>query len=231
MSKGLWIVVEGPDGVGKTTCVNNIERLLMRSMPDLEVINTKHPGATRLGAHIRNLTKNPDAYDVGDIDSLSHQLLMAVDQIHFNNFILEPALDRGAVVLADRCNLVSGIIYGSATGLSLPQINAVLTLACRFRVDRLYVLKCGRDIIEERIRGRAGKADRFESSPRFRTRVSELYDTLLSGTPEEAVLLNKIVGLENVKYINADRSEEEVTIEVVKDLRELIKSHLRSQEA
>src|SRR4051812_21385176 len=106
---GLWVVFEGPDGVGKTTTMVAVAKALRTALPNTEVIETKHPGSTKLGQHLRELVKYPERHGL-EIDPLTSQMLMFADHTNFKHTLLLPALERGAIVLADRCDLISGLV-------------------------------------------------------------------------------------------------------------------------
>ena len=53
MNQGLFITFEGGEGAGKTTLINEVSKAL--ALQGLEVLQTREPGGTKLGEHIRNL--------------------------------------------------------------------------------------------------------------------------------------------------------------------------------
>lgn len=203
MSRGLWVVFEGADGVGKTTMMAAVHDRLTQILPaGTDVRKTKHPGSTPLGQHIRTLIKEPQRYGLceTDIDGLSAQMLMYTDHINFRNLILDPLLDDGAIVLADRCDLISGLIYGQATGVTKSQLNALMVLSCSTKIDKLFVLTCPFEVQNQRLAARSG-ADRFEQIE-IRKSVNRSYDRLLTDKTDLTLTLNKIVNLEDVHYVN-----------------------------
>lgn len=220
---GLWIVFEGPDGVGKTTIMSGVSDALEKALPDPRIISTRHPGATALGKQIRHLTKNPEEFDPEiKIDPLAMQVLMAADHINFKSLILLPELARDHIVLADRCNLISGLIYGIATGLSHIQINHLLNLTCNPRIDRLFILRCPLDIVLNRKTNRDEKLDSFEiRGDSFQKKISDFYNGLLLGPSEQTILLNRIVALENVEFIDTDRNQSQIIKELTDKIRSL----------
>ena len=53
MKEGLFITLEGVEGAGKTTLVDFIENLLVKSGHD--VVKTREPGGTKIGEQIREI--------------------------------------------------------------------------------------------------------------------------------------------------------------------------------
>ena len=95
--RGVFVVFEGGDGVGKSTQVDLLTRHL--AVGGHEVVTTFEPGATRLGALLRGVLLHGDA---GDVDARTEALLYAADKAEHLHEVVRPALARGAVVLCDR---------------------------------------------------------------------------------------------------------------------------------
>ncbi len=100
---GFFIALEGGDGAGKSTQA----RLLAQWLRERghEVVLTREPGATELGARIRELLLHG-----GDVAPRAEALLYAADRAHHVAVLVRPALDRGAVVVTDRY-LDSSVAY------------------------------------------------------------------------------------------------------------------------
>lgn len=100
---GLFISFEGGDGVGKSTQVQLLSQWFIDQ--GREVITTREPGGTALGAEIRKLLLHGD-----DVSPRSEALLYAADRAHHVATLIRPALERGAVVITDRY-LDSSVAY------------------------------------------------------------------------------------------------------------------------
>jgi len=223
MHNGLWVVIEGIDGAGKTTALATASAMLQK-ITDRNVLPSRHPGATPLGQQIRQLVLHHGVEEHLVIDRLSEQLLMLVDHISFKNLMLLSALNSGDVVISDRCNLISGIVYGLANGIDFSSFDHMITLADSPRIDRLYVLRCEWDTLYKRLEAKDGGRDRFESrGVGFLQHVYTLYDQLLiKPAGDFLALLNRIVALENIKLIDSDQSAEEVANIIVEDIQQLL---------
>ncbi len=117
MKKGFFIVLEGCEGVGKSTQLGYLKDYL--STLDREVVFTREPGGTPLAEKIRELILTKD------MDALTEAYLFASARIdHINNVIL-PALDRGAVVLCDRYIDSSFAYQAFARGLGLDRVKEI----------------------------------------------------------------------------------------------------------
>lgn len=216
---GPYIVFEGPDCAGKTTLLKNVNNIVRSRYPS---IVTKHPGATPLGQHLRKLVKTPEEIDKNIIiDPMSVQLFMMVDQISFVETILKKELTNGKIVFADRCNLISAIVYGLTEGLNIADLNNMYNLVKSPRPDKVFILSLPVEEVERRRKIRHTGADRFEDQGiEFLKSICEAYDNLLTINQEISILLNGFVPLGNITHIDATKPEEllaeEVAAEVIK---------------
>ncbi|MBA8794020.1 dTMP kinase [Friedmanniella endophytica] len=95
--RGLFVVFEGGDGVGKTTQVSRlVDWLAAQGRP---VLRTFEPGDTPAGRQIRALVLDPAT---GDLAPRAEALLYAADKAHHLHALVLPALARGEVVVCDR---------------------------------------------------------------------------------------------------------------------------------
>jgi len=96
MRNNRFITFEGVDGCGKSTQLKLAQAWL--EAHDLDVIATREPGDTPLGAEIRHLL-----LDGQFIPSAQCELLLFLaDRAQHVHEVIEPALQRGAWVLCDR---------------------------------------------------------------------------------------------------------------------------------
>lgn len=97
----MYIVVEGIDTCGKSTQI----QLLAESFP--QAVITKEPGATELGAKIRELVLYSD-----DLCPVTELLLFLADRSNHASAIIKPNLGR--LIISDR-SLISGMAYALAS--------------------------------------------------------------------------------------------------------------------
>lgn len=96
-ARGLFVVFEGGDGVGKSTQVRLLcAWLAAAGRPHLA---TFEPGDTAAGRQIRSLLLDPAT---GDLAPRAEALLYAADKAHHLAEVVRPALDRGEIVVCDR---------------------------------------------------------------------------------------------------------------------------------
>ena len=115
----MFISFEGLDGSGKTTQAGLLA-LAFRERGD-EVVEVREPGGTPAGERLRELLLDPAAA----IAPWTEALLYAAARAQLVADVIRPALDRGAVVVADRF-LDSSLAYqGCARGLGVGRVLAV----------------------------------------------------------------------------------------------------------
>jgi len=222
MKQGLYAIFEGIDGAGKSTVMGRVAEKLQehKETPLLPIKLTKHPGATPLGAHLRTLTKYPEQIDPDiEMDELSRQLLFMVDTTCFVKTVLEPSLKNGEIIFADRSSFISAIVYGTAGGLDLAQVNQMFSLVRPPRADRLYIFRCPWKIAKDRIKDRADGPDVYErKSKEFYDKVQDVYNNLVTGPPERLVMVNHSVALDDVIYVDATMPIDDVVTMITDDL-------------
>jgi len=120
-ARGVFVVLEGADGSGKSTQARMLVERLRDEAPEREILATFEPGATPLGAAIRGIVLG--THD--QLDPHAEALLIAADRAQHVATVVRPALDRGAIVVSDRF-VPSSIAYqGRGRGLGVDAVVAV----------------------------------------------------------------------------------------------------------
>lgn len=101
--KGKFIVIEGIDGCGKTTQIDEISKWLPSSglmKKNSKLIKTREPGGSLLGKKLRNLIL--DNNENNQPSPLAELLLYSADRAEHVTKIISPALSNRNWVLSDR---------------------------------------------------------------------------------------------------------------------------------
>ena len=181
-SRGLFIVFEGGDGVGKSTQSKLLARWL-RSQ-GREAVLTFEPGDTAAGAKMREIVLSPST---GDLAPWAEALLYAADKAHHVYAVVRPALDRGAVVVSDRY-VDSMLAYqGAGRVLDLSQVEQVARWATGdLRPDLTVVL----DLDPAQGVGDIAEKDRLEGAgDEFHRRVRRFFLGLAARDPQHYLVL------------------------------------------
>lgn len=179
--KGLFIVLEGGEGVGKSTQARRLVEWCEGL--GLKVVGTREPGGTALGEAIRALV-----LDGGSVSARSELLLMLAARAAFVDELVRPALEAGRIVIGDRYELSTLAYQGFGRELGVERVAALNAFATGgLRPDLTIVLSVP---AEEARRRRAGTgADRIEAeSEAFHERVSAAYEQLAVSEPAVATV-------------------------------------------
>jgi dTMP kinase len=156
-SAGFFIAFEGGEGAGKSTQVKALAARLAAA--GREVVLTREPGGTTIGAAIRALLLDPASHDMAP---MTEALLYAADRAQHVALLIEPALRRRAVVVSDRY-LDSSLAYqGAARPLDSVDVETINEIATRGLMPDLTVLL---DIDPVVGLERSGRTDRLEAEP------------------------------------------------------------------
>ena len=127
--KGLFIVMEGPDGSGKTTQINLLKEYLEEA--GYECLITREPGGTVIGEEVRQLILNPEHKEMSPVTEM---LLYAASRAQLVHEVIGPALEEGKIVISDRF-VDSSIVYqGIAGGIEK---------FCKVAIPALFIILVG----------------------------------------------------------------------------------------
>ncbi|VEB36189.1 thymidylate kinase [Legionella sainthelensi] len=194
-STGKLIVIEGLEGAGKSTAVNTVIDLLAERQ--IKTITTREPGGTAIGEILRNLIKNPEYRDV--LDDRSELLLLYTARIQLLKQVIEPALQKGVWVIADRFELSTIAYQGGGRGLDQEMISHLSSFALQgLKPDLTLYLDISPEEGMQRVKSR-GELDRIEQqSIEFFHRVHDSYLQYIKMNPY-VVSINAALPLKKVQ--------------------------------
>ena len=204
--KGIFIVLEGPDGSGKTTQINKLKEYLEEM--DKQCLITREPGGTRIGEAIRQIILNPDYKEMSDVTEM---LLYAASRAQIIHDLIGPAIEEGKVVICDRF-VDSSIVYqGIARGLGIDTVSMINAPGIGiYQPDLVFFI----DIPEEEGLARKKhqkKLDRLEQeSIDFHHMVSEGYRQVLKDRPE-VIKIDGCLPIEEIHQIIRSKTEEKLS--------------------
>jgi dTMP kinase len=193
----MFITIDGPDGVGKTT----LAHLLVKKLAPRPAVYTSEPTKSRLGQKIRRILKSGNAEELAGLT----RLFLKDRAQHLCNFIL-PQLRRGKIVVCDRYKY-STIVYQSLQGESTQELIA-LNQAFQ-KPDLAFILYTDRvDVLVERVNRRRKGTDLFETRETIEKTIA-LYRNMPQYYPDE-----------NIVMICADQSMDAIVDEMLTAIME-----------
>lgn len=195
---GIFITLEGPDGAGKTTVLNQLSQLIQENSHQ-EVLVTREPGGIPISEKIRHIILDPENIEM---DERTEALLYAAARRqHLVQKVL-PALESEKIVLCDRF-VDSSIAYqGAGRGIGETEIWQLNEFAIEGHLpDLTLYLDVPSEIGLDRInKGRkSDELDRLDKeSLVFHQKVRESYLKLQKQNPERILLVDAKEDIEKV---------------------------------
>jgi dTMP kinase len=122
-ARGIFIVLEGGEGAGKSSVQQALAARLRAAGRD--VVATREPGGTPLGEKIRQMLLSAEA-SAGPLAELA---LFEAARAHLVATVIRPALEGGAMVLCDRYAASSIAYQGFGRGLGRDLVESANAIA------------------------------------------------------------------------------------------------------
>lgn len=163
--RGKFVVLDGPDGSGKSTQVRRLAGEL--SAAGLQVVTGRDPGGTAIGDRIRAVLLD---HDLSAMDVHCEALLFMASRAQLVAEVIRPALAAGSTVLCDRF-VSSTCAYQGAAGLDPMRALALAPFAIgETWPDVTLILSVDADAgmrrIEEMLRKRGDKSSQRDAMER-----------------------------------------------------------------
>ncbi|GAB3200069.1 hypothetical protein GCM10027062_18480 [Nocardioides hungaricus] len=188
---GVFVCFEGGEGSGKSTQ----SRLLADWLEEqgYVAVLTFEPGDTEVGRKLRTIVLSPET---GAISDRTEALLYAADKSEHVDAVVQPALDRGEVVITDRY-VDSMLAYqGAGRALAIDEVEQVARWATHDLRPHLTVVL---DLEPEHGLGRFEERDRIEGeSLEFHQRVREGFLRMARADPDHYLVLDARSGVDEV---------------------------------
>lgn len=202
--RGLFITLEGGDGAGKSTQIKNIKSFFEKK--GLVVVHTREPGGTPISEKLRDILLDSNNREM---EAVTEMLIYAAARAQHVRELVMPQLEKGSIVICDRFldSSIAYQTYGRKLGDMVEIVNGYATDG--LTPDLTFWMDIDPDAGKERV-SKMGDFDRLEMEERdFHYRVYDGYKKIAENNPER------------VKRIDAMRSVEEISEEVVNYLEEI----------
>lgn len=195
--RGIFIVLEGPDGSGKSTMAKKIGEYFSEKGREIEF--TREPGGTKISEKVRELILDNNNTEM---NYRTEALLYAAARAQLVSEKIVPWLEQGKIVISERFVYSSLVYQGIGRGLGIEEVRSINNFAtANITPDMVLLL----DVNPEKGLKRKLKidgGDRLENeSLNFHKQVYEGYKELARICPE-------------IKTINAERTIDEIFNEI-----------------
>lgn len=193
--RGRFISLEGGEGAGKSTAVNQVhDWLIEQGRP---VILTREPGGTPVAERVRDILLDPAT---GDLAPMTELLLMFAARSENLVRVIEPALAAGNDVICDRFSDASMAYQGGGRELGREPVEQLRALVHpTLEPDLTLLLDVPVEVGMARIRQRSSGPDRFEQTHRsFLERVRQSYLDQARRDPQRFAVIDASLPLNQV---------------------------------
>lgn len=189
--RGHFIVLEGPDGAGKSAQATRLAGYLRQAGRTVSL--TREPGGTRLGEQVRAIVLDPSDVARGPV---ADALLFSAARAQLLAEVIRPALERGDTVVCDRYATSTMAYQGYGSGLDIDALRSLQAWATGGLEPNLVVLL---DIpvevgLARRQAGRSDEMTRFEDGARhdlaFHERVRAGYREMAAADPGRWIVVD-----------------------------------------
>lgn len=204
----MLIVLEGTEGVGKSTQVRRLQDLLAGA--DRTVVAVREPGGTAVGDVIRTLLLDPGH----TLDPRTEALLFMASRAQLVREVIRPALEAGSIVLTDRYFLSTYAYQIAGRGLPEEDVRRANALATAGLVPDLTVLldlPAGEGMRRAAARGEHDRIER--SGDEFHQRVRDAFVRFM-----DPVWQRDHLECGEIALVDASGSEVEVTARILEVL-------------
>ena len=205
MSK--FIVVEGSEGVGKSSQIKTIKSFLEEQQ--IQYIVTREPGGTSFGESIRSIILDQN----NDTDNLTDALLFYASRYENYNKIILPALKNGITVICDSIHY-STLVYQGIVGEDelVKKIHNIFDSIFSKSIDHIIYLYTDPEESLKRI-SRRSITDKFERRGlEYLSKLNKAYESIFSN-------------MENVIQLNTSRDKEITKKDLLDKLKTIFITH------
>ena len=183
----MFVVFEGIDGAGKSSLIEKVKEHYLQQ--GVDVLALREPGSTQIGEKIRKLILHETMSPKTEV------MLFFAARAELVETKIQPALNKGTLVLLDRYSLSTYAYQGAGRGLDVPiliEINDFVTN--RLDPDVAFVVDVPVDVALKRSK----KTDKFDNETvEFFERVRETF-VMLAKVYNGFVLLDGTKPLEDL---------------------------------
>ncbi len=192
---GCFIVLEGPEGAGKSVQATRLAEWL-RTLGH-NVIQTREPGGTPTGDAIRGILLQSDHLHLA---SETEALLMSAARAQHVRQVIAPAIEVGAIVVCDRYVDSTYAYQGGGLGLPMDRLREIQAFATGGVLPDLRILlDLSVEVGLARRHGDVDQINRIDRAPiEFHERVRTVFLGLAEADPASWVVIDATKSIDEV---------------------------------
>ena len=199
--RGLFTVLEGPDGSGKLTQATCLQEEVQRLSKYADVIRTHEPWRSK---EIKEKLKK-------DRDSFSDGARMAElyidDRVKHTKHLIRPVLEAGSIALCDRYKM-STCAYQWVQGVELHELLRLHEERGILTPDITFLLQINLETFRKRVEERGGELEKFERNTEFIGKLINAYAALGYMAQVDEGIFGKVT------IIDGNRKKEDIAREI-----------------
>lgn len=196
----MFIAIDGPDGIGKTTLANKIINKLKYEL-GIDSILTTEPTKSQLGMEIRK------QLSIGNTDNkLLLEMFLQDRKEHIENEII-PSIQNNKIILTDRYKY-STVVYQYFQGFNIKEL---IKMNNFLSPDVTFIINGSFELIKKRMDKRAIDKEIFEQDDYIKESI-KLYSQMNLFFPDE-----------NILFVDGSKSLEELEDEIIMNILKIYK--------
>jgi dTMP kinase len=205
MKKGLFIVLEGPDGAGKSTVAEMIAGYLKEK--GQEIVFSREPGGTPISEKIRDIILDPDNIEMVPE---AEALLYAASRAQHVSQKIRPVINSGKSLICERFYHSSLVYQGIGRELGIDKVMEINKFAIGDTYPDLVLFLDINPKVALNRKKSIDEGDRLEQEHiSFHENVYEGYKKLIERSPE-------------IKVVDASLSKSEVFDSIRNELEKIL---------
>ena len=205
----MFITLEGIEGSGKTSQINNIYRFLENK--GHKCLITREPGGTKIGKKIRSILLDPENKGM---EPMAELLLYFSDRVQHVKELINPALSEGKTVICDRYFDATLVYQGYARGLDMKLITRLHELVLNgLKPDITILLDLSPEIGLSRAWEQIDNGSRTGDETRFEKETLSFHERIRAGYLELARFEPQ-----RFRVVDASKEENKVQMDIEKIL-------------